>query len=200
VEPSDVTMGLCRRRLLVVGDSVVAGAVQELERLHGWRVFVDARECRQVARRVDGCGTTDIPSGLDAMGEGVRRARPDAAVVHLGHNGRLEPAHVDALMDVADVDLVVWVTLRQPQEWEWSNNDVIREAVARRPTAVLADWHARSEGQPWFADDGVHVTRRGAAALAQLVASTLPAAPGPYRMVGRAWRKVQRLPSRSSAT
>jgi hypothetical protein len=166
---------LRRRRLLVVGDSVVAGAMQELGQLHGWRVRIDARECRQVARRVDGCGATDIPSGVDAMRHGVRRMRPHAVAVHLGHNGRLESEHFDVLMEVAAGVPVVWLTLRQRQEWAWSNNDVIRDGVERWPAAVLADWWAVSEGQPWFGDDGVHLTRRGAAGLARLVAGTLDA-------------------------
>jgi hypothetical protein len=162
-----------RRRLLVIGDSVVVGAEQELRRLRGWRVVVDARECRQVARRVDGCGAKDIPSGVDAMQHGVRELRPHAVVMHLGHNGRLEVADFDALMTAADVPIVVWVTLRQPQAWRWSNNDVIRDGVARWPSARLLDWCALSEGQPWFGDDQVHLTRSGAAALAKLIASTL---------------------------
>ena len=164
---------LGRRRLLVVGDSVAAGAVSELRRLRGWRVDVDARECRQVARRVDGCGATDIPSGVDAMRDGVGRIRPHAAVVHLGHNGRMEAAHFDEVMDAARIPAVVWLTLRQPQHWAWSNNDVIRDGVARWPSAALADWHALSDGQPWFAGDAVHLTRRGAAELAHLVVTTL---------------------------
>jgi hypothetical protein len=161
----------------------MAGAFAELDRLREWRVVVDARECRQIAHRTDGCGETDIPSGVDALQTWLRAWRPHAVVIHLGHNGRMGSEDFDILMtNTAGVSTVVWLTLAQPQKWRTSNNDVIRDGVARWRQASLLDWCELSAGQPWFRSDGLHLERAGAVALANVLAEALIAQKWPLRL------------------
>jgi len=167
-----------RHTLLAVGDSVMLGAVSTIQGIPNWRVNVDARGCRQPTTRGDGCGATDIPSGIDAL----RAAREaghmgGAVVVSLGNNGPMAPEQFDALMaEVADQRLVLALTLHEPRSYEGPNNAVIAGATARWPNLRIVDWHAAAQDHPeWFGDgEGIHLSRTGAAAMAQLIASHLP--------------------------
>jgi hypothetical protein len=72
------------------------------------------------------------------------------------------------------VQLVVFVTVKEPRYWEGEVNGVLRDGVARWPHTQLADWYALSSGHPeWFWDDGIHLRPDGAAPYAVLVAAAL---------------------------
>ena len=62
-----------------------------------------------------------------------------------------------------------------------SDQAAMREAGRRWPNRVrLVDWVARSAGHSdWFYSDGLHLTPRGARALARLIREALTAAPAP---------------------
>jgi hypothetical protein len=167
-----------RHTLVAVGDSVMLGAVSAIRDIPHWRVTVDARGCRQPTTRGDGCGATDIPSGVDAL----RAAREaghlgGAVVVSLGNNGPMAPEQFDALMaEVADQRLVLALTLHEPRSYEGPNNAVITGATARWPNLRIVDWHTAAQDHPgWFSDgEGIHLSRAGAVAMAELIASHLP--------------------------
>ncbi|HEY8546316.1 MAG TPA: DUF4214 domain-containing protein [Acidimicrobiales bacterium] len=167
-----------RHTLLAVGDSVMLGAVEPIQGIPNWRVTVDARGCRQPTWRGDGCGAEDIPSGIDAL----RAARAagqlgGAVVLHLGNNGPMSAEEFDALMaEVADQRLVLALTLHEPRSYEGPNNAVITGATARWPNLRIIDWHSAAKDHPeWFGDgEGIHLSRTGAAAMAELIAAHLP--------------------------
>jgi hypothetical protein len=166
------------RKLLAVGDSVMLGAVAEIEATPGWTAAVDARGCRQPTWRGDGCGAVDIPSGVDAL----RAARSEGdlggvVVIHLGNNGPMSAEQFDALMtEVADQRLVLALTLHEPRSYEAGNNAVITGAVQRWPNLRVVDWHTAAASHPeWFGDgEGIHLSDAGARAMADLIAAELP--------------------------
>ena len=167
-----------RHTLLAVGDSVMRGAVSTIQGIPGWSVNVDARGCRQPTWRGDGCGDEDIPSGVDAL----RAARGaghlgGAVVIQQGNNGPMSAEEFDALMyEVADQRLVIALTLHEPRSYEAGNNAVITAATARWPNLRVLDWHTAASAHPeWFGDgEGIHLSRTGAQAMADLIASALP--------------------------
>ena len=167
-----------RHTMVAVGDSVMLGAVAPIGGIANWRVAVDARGCRQPTWRGDGCGAKDIPSGVDAL----RAAREaghmgGAVVIQLGNNGPMAAEQFDALMaEVADQRLVLALTLHEPRSYEGPNNAVIAGAVARWPNLRIVDWHAAAQDHPeWFGDgEGIHLSRAGAQAMAELIAANLP--------------------------
>ena len=167
-----------RHTLLAVGDSVMLGAVSTIQGIQGWSVNVDARGCRQPTWRGDGCGASDIPSGVDAL----RSARGaghlgGAVVIQQGNNGPMSAGQFDALMaEVADQRLVIALTLHEPRSYEAGNNAVIDAATTRWPNLRVLDWNAAASAHPeWFGDgEGIHLSRTGAQAMAQLIASALP--------------------------
>jgi hypothetical protein len=166
------------RRVLAVADSVMLGAVEEVEAIPGWDTTVDARGCRQPTWSGDGCGATAIPSGVDAL----RDARAagllgGVVVVHLGNNGPMSAEQLDTLLaEVADQRLVLVLTLHEPRSYEAGNNEVIRDAPQRWPRVRVVDWHGAATPHPeWFGDgEGIHLSDAGAQAMADLVAAHLP--------------------------
>lgn len=164
-----------RRRLLVVGDSVILGAATPLGRLRGWNVILDAEVNRFLFRDTVDPGGQPVRSGFAAIDEHLASSTFDAVALHIGHNGRMTEAHADEAMQRLDaVPLAYWINLREPREWERPNNDVIAAVVDRNPRATLVDWKAASDGRDdWLHADGLHLTDRGARALTRLLARHL---------------------------
>jgi len=165
-------------KLVAVGDSVMLGAVNQISAIAGWSNYVDARGCRQPTTRGDGCGAVNIPSAVDAL-QTARQAGALGGVVaiQVGNNGPISDAQFDQVMaQVADQPLVLWLTLHEPRPWEASNNAVMFNGAARWANVRVLDWHAFAQGQPWFSDgEGIHLNSAGAQAMANLIASGLPA-------------------------
>jgi lysophospholipase L1-like esterase len=149
----------------VVGDSVMIGAAEELNRALDNPAF-GADVGLQPA------GAIDILQKRRAAGQ-----LGEAVVVHTGNNGNFTTEQFDAIMrTVADVPRVLFVNLKAPRPWEQRNNDVIAEGVQRYPNAVLADWHATGADRPeLFVDDGIHPQPEGQRIYADLIAAHLEA-------------------------
>ena len=80
------------------------------------------------------------------------------------------------MAEVADQRLVIALTLHEPRSYEAGNNAVIDAATTRWPNLRVLDWNAAASAHPeWFGDgEGIHLSRTGAQAMAQLIASALP--------------------------
>ncbi len=150
-------------RVIAIGDSVLIGAAEEIQKALG-QVGIDAAQGRQVQAIIE---TLRARRAAGQLGEVV--------VVQAGNNGTLSAKQFDEMMALlADVRLVVFVNVKVPRPWEAPNNKVLAEGVQRYPNAVLADWHAASAGHPeLFWDDGIHLRPEGAKAYAVLVAEAL---------------------------
>ena len=95
-------------------------------------------------------------------------------VLHLGDNGGVEPDLIAQTMaPLADVDRVVWVTVKVPRSWETHVNETLAAEVPKYPNARLLDWKALALDPALFYDDGIHLRPAGAQLYAQLVETAL---------------------------
>jgi lysophospholipase L1-like esterase len=155
-----------------IGDSVMVSAAGALQERLGASGYIDAGLSRQFA---DGI----------AVARGVReQGGASVVVIHLGNNGPVRAAEVDAVMgELVDVPAVLFVNVRVSARWQDAVNQTLAEAVGRHPNARLVDWHGASAGHPeWFQSDGTHfrtVSGPGANAYADLIAGAVAAAVPP---------------------
>jgi lysophospholipase L1-like esterase len=149
-----------RPRVLILGDSIILGARDQLERsLAGWQVRFDA----QVSR-----------STWPALAITQRLSPPvDVVVVELGANDGGSAAGFgmrvrEILANLRHSRLVVWLTVpgRSPTYANW--NRIIRSSVAAAPNGVVADWRAAAPADG-LAGDGLHLNPTGARAMAALI-------------------------------
>jgi len=149
-------------RALAVGDSVMMGAVTQLQALGN--VEVDAA----VARQFD-AGVKVLQARRDAGTLG------DVVVVHLAGNGYIQAWQFDQMMSIlGGVSRVVLVTVRMDREWQDANNGLLADMADNYANTVLADWHYASSGHPeYFVEDGIHLTGAGAQAYSALIAQYL---------------------------
>jgi len=145
-----------------IGDSVMLGSRSALQaRMPG--VFINAVVGRQWYQ---------APEVADALGKGGY-LRP-VLVVHLGTNGAVTGNALDKLFELLGGKRVLLVNTRVDRPWQDLVNSRLADAAASHPGAVLVDWHAESDGHPeYFVRDGVHLTKAGANAYADLIARNL---------------------------
>jgi lysophospholipase L1-like esterase len=147
------------KETLAVGDSVMLGAVDSLERVIPG-IFVDAKVSRQF---------WDASVVLQAYkNEGLL---PDKIVIHMGTNGAFRDTQFEQLMEVIGPDRSVWfVNAHEPRPWEKDVNDRLLVDTRRYHNAHVIDWHLASSSHPgWFVADGIHLTGPGARAYANLI-------------------------------
>lgn len=156
------------RAPLVIGDSVVLGAVAQLAAA-GYEI--DTRGCRQIGE-----------------GLGVLRARaraktlPYFVVLALGTNGSIRMSDIrEAMAILGPHRLLGLVTPRELGGGSGSDAQVIRAAGRRFPERVhVLDWVRFSAGEGgWFAGDGIHLGPSGARGLARLLRGALAFAVAP---------------------
>jgi hypothetical protein len=151
---------------LAVGDSIMLGAFDSL-RARGFEV--DVRGCRQMSE------------GLSVL-RARKRSLPSFVVVALGTNWTVTLDQVrQALRIVGRERVLGLVTPREVGGVRSSDQAVMREAGQRWPNRVrVIDWVRRSVGHSdWFYSDGLHLTPKGARAMARLVREALSAEPAP---------------------
>jgi hypothetical protein len=150
-------------RITALGDSVLLGAVAELEQVLG-TFDIDAAIGFQAGNAID-----------------VLRARRDAGqlgdivLVHIGNNGIVTPEQFDEIMSlVVNVPKVVVVNVKVPRPWEAPNNSVLNAGVPRFPNATLVDWYGASVAHPEvFWDDGIHPRPNGARLYTDLIVAKM---------------------------
>jgi hypothetical protein len=157
------------QRITAVGDSVMIGAVDQLQRAIGGlgvalQLDLDASLGRQV---VDGIAILQARKDAGELGATV--------IVHVGSNGAFSDKQFDDLMAVlADVPRVVVVNVKVPRQWEEENNTVIAAGVERYANCRLVDWHSAVAEQPdLFWNDGTHLRPEGADVYADLIAGVI---------------------------
>jgi hypothetical protein len=151
---------------LALGDSIMLGAFDSL-RARGFEV--DVRGCRQMSE------------GLSVL-RARKQSLPRFVAVALGTNWTVTLDQVrQALRIVGRERVLGLVTPREVGGVRSSDQAVMREAGQRWPNRVrVIDWVRRSVGHSdWFYSDGLHLTPKGARAMARLVREALSAAPAP---------------------
>ena len=146
--------------ITAIGDSVMLGVRDQLLRVLGTNVLVDAELGRQ-PRQVPA-----LLRRLRAMGQ----LHP-VVILHIGDNGIFSERLFDRIMaELAEAREVLIVNVKVPRQWEPPNNDMLAKAVTRYPNAVLVDWHAASVDRPEiFWKDGLHLRPEGAVVYAGLI-------------------------------
>ncbi len=144
----NATSGTSTAKPLIIGDSVVLGAKDDI-----MRVFPRAVEDAQVGRQ--------LATAPDLIRQhAVKGEKGDVLVVALGANGPITGMdQIQAVIDAAVGEPVFLVTVRGPMTWTDSNNALLRQAAKANKNVGLLDWNAVSAGHPeYFYDDGTHLT------------------------------------------
>ena len=143
----------------VLGDSVVLGARNTITaEIPGAKVDAEVS-------RMPGAFTGRVKK-LDR-----RDKLANIVVLHLATNGVLTEEILRNTLDpLADYERVVLVNASVPRSWEKPNNAIIDDVAPDYPNVVVADWNQAADGQrDFFVSDGVHLTRQGATAFAELI-------------------------------
>jgi hypothetical protein len=144
---------------LVIGDSVLLGAVDEVA---GVGYEVNTRGCRQMSE------------GLRVIGAKKRARRlPSLVVIMLGANWTIEPKQIRKALRILGPGRVLGlVTPRKDPH----DSGVMRAAKRRYPgRVVVLDWARYTAGHSgWLSPDGNHLGPGGARALARLLRKGLP--------------------------
>lgn len=149
--------------IAAVGDSIMVGATEEIEKRLGNNI-VDATVSRQFL---------DAPGVVaDLAGRGNP---PQVVVIGLGTNGPVQARHFDQVMETVDPEtLVAFINVRVPRDWEATSNTEIAAGVERYDNAILVDWFAAAdEHGDLFAGDGFHPSQAGRVVLADLIAAAI---------------------------
>lgn len=169
-------------RVTFVGDSAavlisldpVASAILR----RGVDVRLEAAVCRRLARTSCPDGAVRHPTVLELI-ERNGTTLGSTVVIAVGYNdpeeeyaGEIE--EIVRALHAVGVEQILWLTLRAARHPYLTMNDAIRDAAARHPSMTVVDWNELSRTHPgWFADDGIHLERDGARAMAALVRRVL---------------------------
>jgi hypothetical protein len=147
---------------LAIGDSVMLGAVEPLRR-RGFEV--DARGCRQMRE------------GLRLLGARARAGSlPKTVAIALGTNWTVTSGQIRRALRIMGRRRVLGlVTPREVGGAASADQEAIRAAGRRWPRRVkVVDWVVHSAShRGWFWSDGLHLTPKGARALARLMSAAL---------------------------
>ena len=148
----------------IVGDSVVAGAQNQLYRISP-RVTIDAVTGRQ---------WWSLENDIRAMRAGGLAG--DVVVIQIGNNGNFTHQMFDGVMSALEgTRLVLFVNIHAPVVWESEVNATLAYNVSRYPDrARLLDWYSASINHPeYFVQDGTHLQGPGMVAFRSLIESAL---------------------------
>jgi hypothetical protein len=178
VAPSAAGQQRALPRVTVLGDSVAAAIelVPVARRIltSGIDARLDLRVCRRLAQLSCPYQGERPPSALEAV-RAAGETIGGTVVVSVGYNDvPAEYAHdLDVTMRAlvaAKVQTVIWVPLTDERPGYRAINQTIRDAARRWPQLEIAEWDVVSRGKPaLFAEDGLHLSARGAVALARFL-------------------------------
>jgi peptidoglycan/LPS O-acetylase OafA/YrhL len=150
--------------VLALGDSVMLGAQQSLEREIP-NMYVDAKVSRQF------WDATVVLEEYKKAG-----LLPPTIVIHMGTNGAFNDAQFDQLMAAVGTREVFFVNAREPRTWETDVNNRLAADVPKYKNAHLLDWHGFGGTHlDWFTSDGIHLTGAGAMGYADFIHAHLEA-------------------------
>ena len=159
----DAATGTCSARVLVIGDSVVAGVSPLLEEMLP-NARIDAAVSRQFYTAPE-LYAEDVADGYD----------PDVVIVALGSNGAIrDDAMIQEVVDAVGGRPIYFVTVRNPYPIQDSNNEMLRANAATNANAGIIDWNGASEGHDdYIVADGTHPTAEGMEVYAKLIRQAL---------------------------
>jgi len=146
-----------------IGDSVMLDGKPYLEELLPG-IKVDAEIGRQMS------SSSKLLTQLQR-----RRKLGDTVIIGLGTNGVFNKKQLESgLGSLRNVKHIVLINTRVPRKWESQVNKLLADISSKSPDITLVNWYDASENHDeYFAKDGVHLTKEGSNAYAQLIANTL---------------------------
>lgn len=154
----DEATGTCDARVLMIGDSVTAGAQPGIQ-----AVLPNAY--------IDGVVSRQFYTFQDVYAQDSANYDPSVVICALGTNGLIrDPQQVQDVIDAVGGKPIYFVTVRVPLELQDRNNQTIRDVCAQNDNAGVIDWNGASEGHSeYLVDDGTHLTQAGIDAYAALI-------------------------------
>lgn len=154
----DETTGTCDARVLMIGDSVTAGAQPGIQ-----SVLPNAY--------IDGVVSRQFYTFQDVYTQDSANYDPSVVICALGTNGLIrDPQQAQDVIDAVGGKPIYFVTVRVPLELQDRNNQTIRDVCAQNDNAGVIDWNGASEGHSeYLVDDGTHLTQAGIDAYAALI-------------------------------
>lgn len=154
----DEATGTCDVRVLMIGDSVTAGAQPGIQ-----AALPNAY--------IDGVVSRQFYTFQDVYAQDSANYDPNVVICALGTNGLIrDPQQVQDVIDAVGGKPIYFVTVRVPLELQDRNNQTIRDVCAQNDNAGVIDWNGASEGHSeYLVDDGTHLTQAGIDAYAALI-------------------------------
>ena len=155
----DPETGVCNARVILIGDSVPAGAIEQFYEIFP-NGYIDAEVGRQIYVADD--------VYLDAVANGVEG---EFVVFSSGDNGvATEEQVLDLINCVGEGKRVYLVTTRVPLELQDLNNALFWEIADQYENVEVIDWYGYSTGHDeYFWADGTHLRPEGAEAYVTMV-------------------------------
>ena len=154
----DEATGTCDARVLMIGDSVTAGAQSGIQ-----AALPNAY--------IDGVVSRQFYTFQDVYAQDSANYDPSVVICALGTNGLIrDPQQVQDVINAVGGKPIYFVTVRVPLELQDRNNQTIRDACAQNDNAGVIDWNGASEGHSeYLVDDGTHLTQAGIDTYAALI-------------------------------
>lgn len=154
----DEATGTCDARVLMIGDSVTAGAQPGIQ-----AALPNAY--------IDGVVSRQFYTFQDVYAQDSANYDPSVVICALGTNGLIrDPQQVQDVINAVGGKPIYFVTVRVPLELQDRNNQTIRDVCAQNDNAGVIDWNGASEGHSeYLVDDGTHLTQVGIDTYAALI-------------------------------
>ena len=154
----DEATGTCDARVLMIGDSVTAGAQPGIQ-----AALPNAY--------IDGVVSRQFYTFQDVYAQDSANYDPSVVICALGTNGLIrDPQQVQDVINAVGGKPIYFVTVRVPLELQDRNNQTIRDVCAQNDNAGVIDWNGASEGHSeYLVDDGTHLTQAGIDTYATLI-------------------------------
>lgn len=154
----DEATGTCDAHVLMIGDSVTAGAQSGIQ-----AALPNAH--------IDGVVSRQFYTFQDVYAQDTANYDPSVVICALGTNGLIrDPQQVQDVINAVGGKPIYFVTVRVPLELQDRNNQTIRDVCAQNDNAGVIDWNGASEGHSeYLVDDGTHLTQAGIDTYAALI-------------------------------
>ncbi len=148
-------------RIIGIGDSVMLGGATALKE-HG--ILVDAKIKRKPIQ------VLAIVTQLQQ-----EEAQIDALILHIGTNASIRKQVLHKLLaQLADIPIVLLLTLVGDRQWIPPNNEILRNAPTHWQNVSLLDWQEVSkECDTCFLRDGIHLSKNGQKLYAEKISGSL---------------------------
>ncbi len=135
---------------LAIGESVMAGAVSQLESAG---VFVQVREGR---------GPEGVKNAVIQLRDAGDVGAGTTIVIQVGTNAPMSRSDLDAIMVEVPTDAagVVFMTIHADIEYVPANNELIRALPDKYPNASVIDWDVKA-AEVELCADGIHISCNG---------------------------------------